>query len=101
VTGMTCNRVLFSSCAFFAILTTSSLFAQVPPPIPGAVQAAQVDINSAPAPALQALSGIGADDARKIIQGRPYKRTDELVKKKILPQATYDRIKDQIVAKPQ
>jgi hypothetical protein len=33
------------------------------------------------------------------IKHRPYKRKDELVQKKVIPQATYDKIKDQIVAK--
>jgi competence protein ComEA len=33
------------------------------------------------------------------VEGRPYKRKDELVRKKVVPQGTYDKIKDQIVAK--
>lgn len=45
------------------------------------------------------LPGIGDAYARKIIQGRPYKWTDELVRMKIIPQANYDQIKDLIVAK--
>jgi DNA uptake protein ComE-like DNA-binding protein len=57
------------------------------------------DINSATADRLQSLSGIGVLYARKIAEGRPYQRTDELVKKNILPQYTYDRMKDQIVAR--
>jgi competence protein ComEA len=45
------------------------------------------------------MSGIGDAFSKKIIAGRPYKRKDELLQKKIIPQATYDKIKDQIVAK--
>jgi len=60
---------------------------------------ALVDINSAPADELQSLKGIGDAYSKKIVENRPYKRKDELVKKKIIPQATYDDIKDQIIAK--
>ena len=58
----------------------------------------KLDVNSATAEQLKALPGIGDAYAARIIKGRPYANKTQLVGKGVLPQATYDKVKDRIVA---
>jgi len=59
----------------------------------------RLDINTASPDQLKTIRGINEAQAKKIIDGRPYKRRGDLVTKKVLPQETYDKIKDQISAR--
>jgi competence protein ComEA len=57
-----------------------------------------LDINTATADQLKTLPGIGDAYAKRIIDGRPYTAKNQLTQKGILPQSTYEKVKDQIIA---
>lgn len=54
----------------------------------------KIGINSATGGQLEALPGIGAVTAEKIISKRPYQSVDELLIKKVVSKTVYDKIKD-------
>ena len=96
---------------FALILSTSLTFAADKKEIPAkptyaavekaapATKAELIDINTATEAELKAIPGIGDAYSKKIIAGRPYAKKDQLKTKKIVPPATYEKIKDQIIAK--
>lgn len=57
-----------------------------------------LNINTATEADLESLPGIGAVTAEKIIAGRPYTSSDDLVKRKIVGQSTFEKIKDLVSA---
>jgi len=62
-------------------------------------RASLVDLNSATEQELKALPGVSEVDSTKIIRGRPYADKSQLVSRHVVSEATYDKIKDHVVAK--
>ncbi len=89
---------IFSVVVFIAAAQTSSPKKTAAQTATSAAATDLVDINTATADQLNALPGIGSVLAQKIIAGRPYQTKTELDTKKIIPHATYLKIKNQIVA---
>jgi DNA uptake protein ComE-like DNA-binding protein len=75
---------------------TAKIFEIPPPATPGLGQT--VDINTASLDQLRKMPFIGDSYALKIIQGRPYKRKDELSSRNILPPHVYNKAKDYLIA---
>jgi len=92
------RRKLLAAALLVAVTPVFNL-AQTPKPAAAtAASTAPLDINTATADQLKAFPGIGDAYAKRIIDGRPYTAKNQLVTRGILPQATYNKIKDQIIA---
>lgn len=109
------NLVAYLLCGIFALAVTGIVASaqmmekkKTPPPPPPAKADGQMmakakpellDINSCTKEQLLALPGVGEAYADKIIAGRPYKAKNELVTKKIVPDANYKKFSAKIIAK--
>jgi len=60
------------------------------------VQMSKINLNTASVVELDSLWGVGEVTAKKIIEGRPYQRPEELLEKKIVKSNVWEKIKDQV-----
>lgn len=68
-------------------------------PSKDAPKAAEVDLNTGAEADLAALPGVGAATAKKIVAARPFAKVEDLVSKKLLTQAAFDKVKASLVIK--
>jgi DNA uptake protein ComE-like DNA-binding protein len=82
------------------VLWGSLVSAQTRPAPAPANASNQIELNSASRDALMTLDGIGEVRADAIIRARPFKAKTELVERRLIPEALYEKISDKVFARP-
>jgi DNA uptake protein ComE-like DNA-binding protein len=68
---------------------------------PGAAPAASlIDLNSASQDDLMTLDGIGEVRSAAIIRARPFRTKGELVERRLIPEALYEKLSDKVTVRP-
>jgi DNA uptake protein ComE-like DNA-binding protein len=59
-----------------------------------------LDLNRASKDQLLSLPGLSSEAADRVIANRPYSSVHELVSRRVISEQEYDKIRDQVTAKP-
>jgi competence protein ComEA len=86
--------VPWSLSAILSCWTAPTAAQTRPPPAP-----AQLDLNSASRDELMSLDGIGEVRAEAIVRARPFRAKTELVERRLIPEALYERIADKVTVR--
>ena len=88
-------RLVPAFSAFALVVWSALAVAQTRP----TTAANPIDLNSASRDTLMNLEGIGEVKADAIIRSRPFKAKTELVERRIIPEALYEKIADKVFAR--
>lgn len=97
--GLVRRILTFAFVLMVALAPVPHIAAAQAKPASAAPQGDPLDINTATRDQLKALPGIGDAYADRIIKSRPYAAKNQLTQKGIIPNNTYSKIQNMIVAR--
>jgi DNA uptake protein ComE-like DNA-binding protein len=83
-----------------AVLVAGKAEEKIPASLTVATKAARVDVNRADRDELGRLPGMTLEAADRIIQHRPYRRLDDLIRKKAIGKKQFAQIREYIIVGP-